>query len=728
MKSTSLNIIQSAPCQGTAALPWLKKSGLLALALLCGLTASAQTSTVTTNFTDGRVIHDASASGLASTRMVSTRITQMTDLNVSLKINGSFNGDLYAYLTHSSGRTVLLNRVGKRASNNLGYGDDGLDVTFDDAASGGDVHIYRYTINGGSHNPALPANTPLTGVWAPDARTNSPLTVLDTDTRAALLNSFDGLNPNGEWVLFVADLESGDIHTLDSWGLEITGYTSPLITENPASLTKECSLENATFSVTANGSATLSYQWRHGGSPISGETSSTLTIPNATFADAGNYDVVVSSPYGSVTSSVAALTIQDTTAPSLTCPNNITVNNTPGQCSASVAFAATASDACGAVSKVYKIGEIEITSPYTFPKGTTTVNVTVTDEHNNSTPCSFTVTVNDTENPTISAPAAVIVSTDAGQCTASSVALGSPVSGDNCPGSSVANNAPAIFPKGLTVVTWTVTDASGNTATAPQNVTVNDTENPTITCPANVTVSTTNSGGTTVSFTLPSGADNCGVQSVVAIPASGSNFPIGTTPVVVTVTDTSGNVGQCSFSVIVAPNTAPVAGNDNMGAVQNHARSVKIEKCGSNDFDLDDDALTVIAVSASTNGGTVTFNSTDITYTPATNYVGADAFTYTISDGRGGMATATVLVTVYSQDALTPNILSLTTSGSTATLRFAGIPGFTYHVERTPNMTAPVSWSDLGSIVVPANGIAEFVDTAAPVGSAFYRTAGEEMP
>jgi hypothetical protein len=202
---------------------------------------------------------------------------------------------------------------------------------------------------------------------------------------------------------------------------------------------------------------------------------------------------------------------------------------------------------------------------------------------------------------------------------------------------------------------------------------------------------------------------------------------VGTTPVLVTVTDTSGNQAQCTFNVTVVLNAAPLAGNDNMGAVQNQARSVKIEKVLTNDSDADNDTLTVIAVSNGAHG-TATFNSTHIIYAPATNYVGSDAFTYTISDGRGGVATATMTVEVYSQDALTPNILSLTKVGSTATIRFAGIPGFTYHIERTPSVTAPVTWTDVGSIVVPANGTAEYQDWAAPAGSAFYRTACTETP
>ena len=61
---------------------------------------------------------------------------------------------------------------------------------------------------------------------------------------------------------------------------------------------------------------------------------------------------------------------------------------------------------------------------------------------------------------------------------------------DNCGILSVTNDAPAVFLKGVTTVTWTVTDTSGNTNTCAQTVTVNDTEPPTILCPSNIVVST----------------------------------------------------------------------------------------------------------------------------------------------------------------------------------------------------------------------------------------------
>ncbi|WP_220763206.1 HYR domain-containing protein, partial [Flavobacterium sp. UMI-01] len=100
-------------------------------------------------------------------------------------------------------------------------------------------------------------------------------------------------------------------------------------------------------------------------------------------------------------------------------------------------------------------------------------------------------------------------------CTATGVSLGTPTTADNCGVISVTNNAPSVFPLGNTTVTWTVTDAAGNSATATQTVTVTDNVNPTITAPANVSA-TTNSGctATGVSLGTPTTADNCGVISV----------------------------------------------------------------------------------------------------------------------------------------------------------------------------------------------------------------------
>ncbi|MEO7326055.1 MAG: Ig-like domain-containing protein [Dokdonella sp.] len=64
-----------------------------------------------------------------------------------------------------------------------------------------------------------------------------------------------------------------------------------------------------------------------------------------------------------------------------------------------------------------------------------------------------------------------------------------------------------------------------------------------------------------------------------------------------------------------------------------------------NDSDPDGDTLTVTSVTPPTHGSAASSGS-GVTYTPAPDYLGPDSFTYSISDGHGGSATATVHITV----------------------------------------------------------------------------------
>jgi hypothetical protein len=82
----------------------------------------------------------------------------------------------------------------------------------------------------------------------------------------------------------------------------------PSITTPPASLSAAIG-QGVTFTVTATGSAPLSYQWFKGANPITGATAASHTIPAVASASAGNYHVVVSNPYGSVPSAAATLTV-----------------------------------------------------------------------------------------------------------------------------------------------------------------------------------------------------------------------------------------------------------------------------------------------------------------------------------------------------------------------------------------------------------------------------------
>ena len=112
-----------------------------------------------------------------------------------------------------------------------------------------------------------------------------------------------------------------------------------------------------------------------------------------------------------------------------------------------------------------------LASGSTFPTGTTTNTFTVTDAGGLTASCSFSVTINDTERPTITCQADTTVNVISG-CTAT-LTLGTPATSDNCGVASVTNNHPGTtYTPGNTLVTWTVTDNSGNTATCSQTVTV----------------------------------------------------------------------------------------------------------------------------------------------------------------------------------------------------------------------------------------------------------------
>jgi hypothetical protein len=231
----------------------------------------------------------------------------------------------------------------------------------------------------------------------------------------------------------------------------------------------------------------------------------------------------------------------------VTCPANVTQNNDPDQCGALVNYPPpTASEGCGMVGCSPESGSL-------FPKGTTTVTCSTAGDTPFS--CSFTVTINDTQSPSITCPANIVTNTDLGQCSAV-VNYVTPTATDNCDGAVPVTCAPAsgsAFPKGKTTVTCSAMDTSGNKGSCVFMVTVDDMQQPTITCPASQIAAAQAScpiqTATVVNYPDPTVSDNCPGATFSCSPPSGSGFPVGTTTVTCTATDTSGNTAQCTFSL-----------------------------------------------------------------------------------------------------------------------------------------------------------------------------------
>ena len=87
----------------------------------------------------------------------------------------------------------------------------------------------------------------------------------------------------------------------------VFGQTPPSITSEPADQVVDVGA-TATFTVTATGTAPLTYQWRFNDANLAGKTSRSLVLANVQSTNAGNYTVVVTNAFGSVTSRIALLT------------------------------------------------------------------------------------------------------------------------------------------------------------------------------------------------------------------------------------------------------------------------------------------------------------------------------------------------------------------------------------------------------------------------------------
>jgi hypothetical protein len=236
--------------------------------------------------------------------------------------------------------------------------------------------------------------------------------------------------------------------------------------------------------------------------------------------------------------------------PTIKCPDDIIQNTDPGQCSAVVNFSVTATDDCGSPTIVSVPP-----SGSTFPKGTTTVNATATDNSGHSVSCSFTVTVIDNEAPHINCPGNITLNTDPGLCSA--VVSYTVTATDNCGAVTIVTTPPSgsTFPKGVTTVNSTATDGSGNVSSCSFTVTVLDKEPPQVSCEAGPNAYGNNipaAGNNPKSGQNPDGFyrllahDNCDPNPTIYIADSASSFVAGSfaNGDVVKIVQSKGNIGQ----------------------------------------------------------------------------------------------------------------------------------------------------------------------------------------
>jgi hypothetical protein len=98
--------------------------------------------------------------------------------------------------------------------------------------------------------------------------------------------------------------------------------------------------------------------------------------------------------------------------------------------------------------------------------------------------------------------------------------------------------------------------------------------------------------------------------------------------------------------VYATPNNAPVASDDSFNAPADTPITITPAQLLANDSDPDGDTLNIANATLPTNGILTANGDGSFTYAPNSGFTGLDSFSYTVNDGRGGAATATVTITV----------------------------------------------------------------------------------
>ena len=303
-------------------------------------------------------------------------------------------------------------------------------------------------------------------------------------------------------------------------------------------------------------------------------------------------------------------------------------------------------------------------SGVTYNVGVTTVTYTVVDINMNNIVCSFDVTITDDEDPTIACPNDTTIIANIG---ATSMVLGgvAPTVSDNCPDPAVTYAATgattlsdtldvsgAAFNIGMTTVTYTTTDAAGNSASCSFNVTVEEVN---FDCP-NDTTQTAEAAMCSavignIGFGVSSGsaavaeityALTGATTGMDTLDASGTRFNLGLTTVTYTITDINMNVSSCSFEVTITDDEDPVLSCPMDTTIYaNIGTTTQI--LGGVAPTVSDNCLDP-AVTYTATGATTLADTLDVS--GETFNMGLTTVTYTAIDAAGNSATCSFDVTV----------------------------------------------------------------------------------
>ena len=369
--------------------------------VISGPTAVASGATVsytlTNNGTPNSGLDVAASAGTftagSSTQLMNGDITQLASLS-STPLSWTFN---WKAPTVTTSTTVTLYGASISAGYGGSTGTATLTVTVSPAASGPSITSQpaNKTVTAGqtaSFSVTATGGAPLSYQWRKNG-VNISGAMSSTYTTPATTTADSGST------FSVVVTNSAGSATSNNATLTVNAASvAPSITSQPANQTVTAG-QTASFSVSASGTAPMSYQWKKNGANITGAMSSSYTTPATTTADSGStFSVVVTNSAGTATSNNATLTVSSANAaPSITSqPANKTV--TAGQ---TASFSVTATGT-GPLSYQWKKNGSNITgamsSSYTTAAATTAdsgsaFSVVVTNSAGTATSNSATLTV-----------------------------------------------------------------------------------------------------------------------------------------------------------------------------------------------------------------------------------------------------------------------------------------------------------------------------------------------
>lgn len=285
--------------------------------------------------------------------------------NVTLDLSHTWVGETGILLIAPNGTFIEL------STGNGGSGNDFANTMFSDAATANIVT----------------GSPPYSGTWKPEGRQNFTLTNPYPNTAApgtyTFANTFNGINADGTWTLYLNDYTSLDAGTLNAWSITfVNGGTSFTVDAGPD--LNVCSGDDVTLTATSTAPSPTGYAWSNG--------LNTQTININNISSSGTFTVTVTDQSGCTATDVVQVNV---TPSPLASPASINLCEISGTGQALFNLTSINSTIGTGTVAFYldAIATIPISNPSSYLSGSTIVYATLSNGICTSDPVTVTLTV-----------------------------------------------------------------------------------------------------------------------------------------------------------------------------------------------------------------------------------------------------------------------------------------------------------------------------------------------